>query len=204
AERDVGPLVTVGLLYSYRLQTFSGFKSTDPQPIDWQGHVGELNVKATPTEWLSLRARGGFKAITFKNKVDKTRAIGDLAAAVGDESAHADLSASTDVSQDFLGNPATVTQARLGFAYQPTAPWEASVGGTYGQLEYNLGVPATSTTVKTDQGYFEGDAGVAYHIRVGVIRLGALHHESTTKIDTVAGSAKIVSNRGYLSIGGQF
>ena len=205
AERDLGPLTTVGLLYSYRIETYDQSKTENTGALDWQGHVAELTARSTPTEWLALGARAGVKAITYtKSKETKTRFVGDADAVAGGEIGRLALQLSDDVTQDVLGNPATLARVGLGADYTPTAPWSAHLGASYGMLELEFPASAVST-VKTKQGFVEGIAGFSYRISPGILTLGAMHHESTTKVDVPgAADSKIVVNRGTLSLGGRF
>ena len=207
AERDVGPRLTVGLQYSYHLETFQNVKSGATAPPDWQAHVAALDVRAEPTDWLGLHAKAGVKAVTYtESKENRTRFIGDAGATAGGPIGHVDLRLSHDVTQDLLGNPATISRANLGVEYAPTAPWGARVDGSYGTLQYDLvpaGIPG-GVVVTTDQSFFEAGAGFSYRISPGVLSLGASHHESLTKIETFTGDSKVVVNRAMLTLGGKF
>lgn len=209
AERDIGPLTTVGITYAYRMHTFSTVSAQSGfyQPLDWQGHQAELEIRSAPLEWLGLRARGGGKAITFENKASKSRAIGDLAVIAGGDPGHVDLDVSTDLTQDYLGNPASVSQARLGAEWTPNAPWSARIAGSYGALHLSLPDDQATppNTLTSDQSYIEAEAGLSYRFaRIGEVSIGGMHHESLTKIETVDGNAKIAVNRAFLSLGGKF
>ena len=204
AERDLGPLTSVGALYTYRTETYDSVKAGQLVPRDWQGHVAELSVRSTPTEWLGVRARGGFKSITYTdNKEAKTRLVADGDAVAGGDVGRVELQLSHDLTQDILGNAATLTRVGLGADYTPSAPWTARVGASYGQHDLIFPAAAT-TTLKTHQGFVEGTAGASYRISPGILTLGVMHHESTTKIDAVSTQAKVVVNRATLSLGGKF